>query len=191
MKKYGLFNIIIRELRTVKKRKTILFYMLLFVLTICSGLIPFVGIVLSKIVIENLVAGTLTMDIIKTVIIICGFGLALEIVTTIINNRFDIWFLDTRMIEFYSVNNMYLNIDYENIEDNKFRDEFEVATRALSGDGIGFQHILKLVAIILPLLFSLILYCIVIAAFNIYILIACIISSIFIIFVNKKINFYT
>lgn len=190
MKKYGLFNIIIRELRTVKKRKTILFYILLFVLTICSGLIPFVGIVLSKIVIENLVAGTLTMDIIKTVIIICGFGLALEIVTTIINNRFDIWFLDTRMIEFYSVNNMYLNIDYENIEDNKFRDEFEVATRALSGDGIGFQHILKLVAIILPLLFSLILYCIVIAAFNIYILIACIISSIFIIFVNKKIALY-
>lgn len=190
MKKYGLFNIIIRELRTVKKRKTILFYILLFVLTICSGLIPFVGIVLSKIVIENLVAGTLTMDIIKTVIIICGFGLALEIVTTIIDNRFDIWFLDTRMIEFYSVNNMYLNIDYENIEDNKFRDEFEVATRALSGDGMGFQHILKLVAIILPLLFSLILYCIVIAAFNIYILIACIISSIFIIFVNKKIALY-
>lgn len=190
MKKYGLFNIIIRELRTVKKIKTILFYILLFVLTICSGLIPFVGIVLSKIVIENLVAGTLTMDIIKTVIIICGFGLALEIVTTIIDNRFDIWFLDTRMIEFYSVNNMYLNIDYENIEDNKFRDEFEVATRALSGDGMGFQHILKLVAIILPLLFSLILYCIVIAAFNIYILIACIISSIFIIFVNKKIALY-
>lgn len=190
MKKYGLFNIIIRELRTVKKRKTILFYILLFVLTICSGLIPFIGIVLSKIVIENLVAGTLTMDIIKTVIIICGFGLALEIVTTIIDNRFDIWFLDTRMIEFYSVNNMCLNIDYENIEDNKFRDEFEVATRALSGDGMGFQHILKLVAIILPLLFSLILYCIVIAAFNIYILIACIISSIFIIFVNKKIALY-
>lgn len=190
MKKYGLFNIIIRELRTVKKRKTILFYILLFVLTICSGLIPFIGIVLSKIVIENLVAGTLTMDIIKTVIIICGFGLALEMITTIINNRFDIWFLDTRMIEFYSVNNMYLNIDYENIEDNKFRDEFEVATKALSGDGMGFQHILKLVAIILPLLFSLILYCIVIAAFNIYILIACIISSIFIIFVNKKIALY-
>lgn len=190
MKKYNLFGIMIRELKAVKKNRGNLFYVLLFILTVCAGVIPFISIILSRIVIDSLASLVIKDEIFKTVITICGVGLVFEIVNTIIKNKFEIWFLDTRLVEFYSVNNMYLNIDYENIEDAKFRDEFEVATRALSSDGMGFQGVLKLIVTILPLILSAVIYCVVIGMFNLIILFSCLISSAFVVLVNRRIANY-
>lgn len=98
--------------------------------------------------------------------------------------------MDVRLKEFNKVNKIFTRMDYENLENAAFRNEYEVAFSALDGDYIGFQHILTLVTELSTLFVSLIVYCVYIGIFNIWILLSCFVSAIIVVFVNKKIADY-
>lgn len=98
--------------------------------------------------------------------------------------------MDVRLKEFNKVNKIFTRMDYENLENAAFRNEYKVAFSALDGDYMGFQHILTLVTELSTLFVSLIVYCVYIGIFNIWILLSCFVSAIIVVFVNKKIADY-
>ena len=66
---------------------------------------------------------------------------------------------------------------YENIEDSKFQDEFNTATRALNGDNIGFQAVYDDITKILVNIVTVVLFCLILGSYNILIPIVCILSA--------------
>lgn len=179
-----------RELIISRKEKSILIYVGLIVNMVCAGVIPFITIILNKEVIDCLENKENINHIIRLVLFLCLTGVLCEVVSTIIVRIFKIVFIDIRLKEYNKVNQMYLNVDYKHIENAKFNDSFKVAAFALAGDNIGFQNILTVFMEILPIIFSTIIYIIVVGKFNLLILLSVILSSIIVVFINKKIANY-
>ena len=155
-KKLKFFPIIFRGLKTSSKiHKGIPF--MIFIFTLCSGVLPIVGIYLSRIIINLITSGDTKENIIMTIVGLCLIGLGLGICDRIFTNELQSRFLDVRMKEFIKVNDLSLNIDYKYIEDSSFRDRFEVSTRALQGDAMGFQGLLTKTRDVIPLLLTVII----------------------------------
>lgn len=179
-----------RELTISRKEKSILIYIGLIINMVCAGIIPFITIILNKEVIDCLENKESISYIIKLVLFLCLTGVLCEVISSIIVRMFKIAFIDIRLKEYNKVNQMYLDVDYKHIEDAKFNDSFKVAAFALVGDNIGFQNILTVFMEILPIIFSTIIYIIVVGKFNLLILLSVILSSIIVVFINKKIANY-
>lgn len=69
-----MFYNIKRELHIAKEEKSFCLYIFIVIKAICGGLVPFIGIWLSKVIIDSLTLGQGNDLIIKTVIIICSIG---------------------------------------------------------------------------------------------------------------------
>lgn len=188
-KGYGFFRIIFRGLKiSTQEHKSI--PILIFFITIFGGLLPLIGVYLPRIIIDLVTNESDKQSIIYNIIILCSIGCGLGAGFAILYNILDVKFLDSRLKEFIKLNDISLRIDYKYLEDANFRDYFEVSSRALDGDGMGFQGILVRIRKVLPLILTTICLAVIIGRFNWIVVLACLVSAIVVAFANTKLAKY-
>ena len=121
-KRTNMLKIIIRQLRLIKKRKKSYLYLIYFLNMIAGGLLPVFAPFIPRIVIDNMVAGRDFGEIFRKIIIIVGLSMVLAITTVICDRIKFVQFIDLRMAEFYDLNDRFLKLNYEHLEDPSFQD---------------------------------------------------------------------
>jgi ABC-type multidrug transport system fused ATPase/permease subunit len=189
-RKYSTFQVIGRQLRLISEHKMNYLHVIFVLNMFCSGLLPFIAIFIPRIVIDSLTQGLSKEVIIRSIVLVCALSLVLSIMRTFFDNIRRSRFIELRTKEFFKINSRYLDIDYPFLEDASFRDRVETAQHALSNNVDGFEGAYHNLFEILPLLFSVILYSVLIGIFQPLIFVACIIGAFVSILVNRAITKY-
>lgn len=184
------WGLVKRQLSMVEKDKKFLTYLVLISNMICGGILPLIAVFIPRIVIDYLITGTSQEIIINNIIYLVGISLFCAIVLIVCNSYDMGYFMKIRILEFNVLNEKYQEIDYSNLEDPKFRNNAEVSISALSGNDIGFEDVYHSIYKLLPLGFSIILYCVLIGIFQPLIFVACLIGGVITAYVNKGIANY-
>lgn len=189
-KRTNMLKIIIRQLRLIKKRKKSYLYLIYFLNMIAGGLLPVFAPFIPRIVIDNMVAGRDFGEIFRKIIIIVGLSMVLAITTVICDRIKFVQFIDLRMAEFYDLNDRFLKINYEHLEDPSFQDRYQTSTRTLSSNMFGFEGTFHTLFALLPLIFSSILLSVIIGLFQPLVFLAILLGGIITTLVNRAISKY-
>lgn len=189
-KKHSMFKIIFRQLALIKKRKKSYLYFVLFVNMIAAGLLPVLAPFIPRIVIDNMVAGSDFGEIFQNIILITALSLILAIIAVVCDRIKFAQFIGLRIEEFFDLNERFLQINYEHLEDPSFQDRYQTANSTLNTNTTGFEGAYHNIFALLPLFFSTILLSVLIGIFQPLIFLACIIGGIITTFVNREISKY-
>lgn len=189
-RKYTTLQVLSRQLRLISEQKKQYLYVVYILNMLCAGILPFIAIFIPRIVIDALTKELSQEAIIKAIVLVLSISLVLSITTTFFVNLRRAKFIELRTSEFFKINERYLSIDYAHLEDPTFRDRIETAENALSNNVEGFEGAYHNLFEILPLIFSVILYSVLIGIFQPLIFIACIIGALVSILVNRTITKY-
>ena len=120
---------------------------------IAGGILPVLAPFIPRIVIDNMVAGSDLWEIFQNIIVITAISLLLAIISVICDNIKFVQFIDLRMLEFYDLNERFLQINYEHLEDPSFLDRYQTATTTLNSNNEGFEGAYHNIFALLPLFF--------------------------------------
>lgn len=190
MKKYGFWGTLWRQLCLIKEAKLLRIYVMYFVYAIFNGVIPVIGVFFSKYIIDVIQHNTSEARLIWTVVVLVGASIICFIISSVADAVLSPNFTALRVKEFIKVSNFYQKIDYEHIEDSKFRDEMENAIEALNSDGRGFQHTYASIKSIFSKIVSIILFCIILCLFSPWIAIVCVLSTVVLSLINQRVINY-
>lgn len=152
---------------------------------IAYGIMPVISIIIPKLIIDAIAGGT-KKEICLVITAYIIISLVCALISSAIGLRLRHSFLRMRMREFSKINQKIAEIDYEHNEDSHFKDRFQIAMNAVGGDNQGFQDVYNNILTILPCIFSVIMYIIIICLLNFYIALAVIILFALITLVTTK-----
>lgn len=184
------WGVVKRQLSIIKQNQKSYVFLIMLINMICAGVLPLIAVFTPRIIIDYLTLNTGQETIINTIVILTSVALFCGIIVVICNHFDEGFFMGLRLKEFDILNLKYQEIDYANLEDSRFRDNAEVSTSALNGNNMGFEDVYHSIFKLLPIGFSIILYCILIGIFQPVIFIAALIGGLIIAIVNKGIARY-
>jgi len=189
-KKYTMFQVITRQLRTIHERKRDRIYVYYILYMICAGTLPLIAIYLPRIVIDYLQAGQDATTVVQTILWLVGLSFLLALGMEIPKRQTDILFLSLRLSEFKNYTDWYQKIDYAFMEDPTFRDRVEISTQSLGSNQIGFEGAYHDLLEILPMLLSILLFSLLIGLFQPLIFLACMLGTAVSVWIKSRITKY-
>ena len=174
--KYGFFRTLKRQFKIVNTQRKYYIYLLYFLELIAKGTIPVISLFMLQIVIDALSKNDFNY-VLKPILIIIGLLLILGVISTLCEYLEQSVFLKIRMAEFPKLAQLYLEMNYEFVEDEAFNEEFRLATRTFDGDNMGFQGTYSILFKIFPTIFTIILLVILLIKVSVLILLAVLLSA--------------
>lgn len=185
-----MLKILFRQLAIIRKRKKSYLYLVFFFNMIAGGLLPVLAPLIPRIVIDKMVAGADFKEVFRAISFIVALSLILALIAVICDNIKFVQFIDLRLHELNDLNERFLEIDYEHLEDPAFRDRYQTATETLKTNNTGFEGIYHNFFALLPLLFTTILLSLIIGIFQPLVFLACLLGGIITTIVNREISKY-
>lgn len=185
-----MLKILFRQLAIIRKRKKSYLYLVFFFNMIAGGLLPVLAPLIPRIVIDKMVAGADFKEVFRAISFIVALSLILALIAIICDNIKFVQFIDLRLHELNDLNERFLEIDYEHLEDPAFRDRYQTATETLNTNNTGFEGIYHNFFALLPLLFTTILLSLIIGIFQPLVFLACLLGGIITTIVNREISKY-
>lgn len=183
-KKMNTIDVVKEELSMLNKNtKYTGLYITLFALA--GGILPVVASLIPKIIIDYLTNQSSSETVVKAIIFLSGASLILSVISAVFNRLASVDFMGLRLKEYTKVTRKYQLIDYKYLEDSKFRDYFETATIALDSDNRGFEGLLNNFLRICPLFITIIALAVLLSFFNLWIVLACLLSASITVLTNK------
>ena len=188
--KYGLWKTFATQVKRIKEGQISYVYVIYIINALASGVIPVIGVFFIKIIIDEITMSNSIDGFLFKMLILIVISTICLVLKSILEGILSGKFLLLRQKEFEKVIHLYHTTRYENIENSEFQDTVNSATEALEGDGRGFEKTYSNFKIILTSLVSIILFSIILAYFNIILVIVCFLSTLLSIVINKKVADY-
>ena len=169
-------QVIRRQLKDLKLYHQRGVYILYVLNTLCAGVLPVIGVIFPKLIIEAL-QGTSVDNIYLYIGVFAGLSLVLSVISTYANGLALETFLTVRMRELTKVGYFMTRIDYALFEEADYLDRVEVGVESLGSDGRGYQHIFTTLFQLAPLILASLLYVYLIGSFNIWVVLVCALMS--------------
>lgn len=131
-----------REFRIIRKRKKSYLYVLILLETVCAGVLPYLTVLLPKILIDRISEHQALQTILTDMAAFFGCLLLLAVISLLCNSRFDGDFVELRMKELSDLQDRYQSVPYRCLEDPDFVDRSKEAMRAL-GNPTGFEGVYR------------------------------------------------
>ncbi|CDC70531.1 MAG TPA: ABC transporter ATP-binding protein [Acholeplasmatales bacterium] len=188
--KYGLWKTFATQVKRIKEGQISYVYVIYIINALASGVIPVIGVFFIKIIIDEITMSNSIDGFLFKMLILIVISTICLVLKSILEGILSGKFLLLRQKEFEKVIHLYHTTRYENIENSEFQDTVNSAAEALEGDGRGFEKTYSNFKIILTSLVSIILFSIILAYFNIILVIVCFLSTLLSIVINKKVADY-
>lgn len=178
-------KVLLKQMMLFKKAHRILYvYMVIYIL--CAGIFPVLSMIIPRYIIHQLETQQLVLNDVFLYLIKIG---GLMIVTSI--GMHFIWgicigiFSEMRWQEFKKLNRFMFEVDYANIENPKWIDDFDRASQTLNNDMEGFQGTYTFLLEGLGILMASMIYMYIIAKVHILFLVIMLVTSILVIYFNS------
>ncbi len=182
-------EVIKRQLKTIKEQGQGILFFETLLNGICGGLLPFIGVIIPKLIIEALQASS-NDQLLTYVTLFAVSSLLLGVIQIVLQNLVAPRLMALRFHEFLVMGQRSMLLKYEYYEDADFKDQMELWFKTLNSDGEGYQYTYQLLFMMLPLACSLLLYTILIGMFNIWVVLVCLLTSIVIVVLTNKVKLY-
>lgn len=185
-RKYSYGNTFVRQMSLFRKEHLSYIYFLYILNAICGGMVPVAGSFFTIIVIKLIQGSQDIMGLIISVSVLISICLVCYVISMAIHSFLEAQFLLVRVNEFNKDIDFYNRVKYEYIEDSEFQDRLNAGTRALDGDGQGFEHTYASFLNIVEYAVSIILFYIIISVYEPWVAFICLVSTILTSLFNKS-----
>ncbi len=154
-----------------------------------AGAIPVLAVLLPMFIIDQL-ASPDTVQLFIYIAAFAGISALLYVISQYMKAIVDSGALSVRMNRFIDFNRKFLTLDYKYMEDNPFLDKMYASLHCLDNDNTGYEGIMHVTFVMLPLFFSAVLYVALLGTYNAWVIIACFLGAGVSVFANTMTNRY-
>lgn len=186
----SVFSALKKQWILIKEGKFSYLYLCYFIMACFGGIIPVISVFYTKLIVEGIQSSQSRETLIFRILILSCCCIVCFVLSNLASAYADGMMMSLRQNEFNRCAKMMRNVDYHYIEDPKFQDKIQVGFNALQSDGRGFQKVYKLLGSIFTKGITLVLFFMILAAFDVRMLIVCVVCTILISFIRCKASDY-